>query len=324
MRKERFIAALCAAILAGSVTAEANEGAYLGISGTGYYLDSEREITGHDESGVVGINLGYRFSADWALEGGYGESVAADDLDVSRLSFIHYLGEEKDRGWRPFFLFGGSYYDRTGVPGLQPSQGYTHQLDLGFGLANSFSDHLEFRADTRLLHKLRDDDNTANDLALNLQFNYYFSSPKPAPVVEEPVAAASVYVEPEPQPEPEVRTITVRLNVEFELNKAVVQAIYGQELGAIANAMKAHDDIDLVLEGHSDNTGEDDYNLDLSKRRAAAVKDKLVEDYGIDASRISTVGYGESRPIADNSTKEGRARNRRVIGEMSFSEVMPD
>jgi OOP family OmpA-OmpF porin len=62
----------------------------------------------------------------------------------------------------------------------------------------------------------------------------------------------------------------------------------------------------------------------LSDRRAKAVKAKLAQDYGIAANRISAVGYGESRPIASNETDEGRARNRRVVGEMSFSEVAVD
>ena len=74
----------------------------------------------------------------------------------------------------------------------------------------------------------------------------------------------------------------------------------------------------------TDSRGSDDYNADLSSRRAAAVKQKLSADYGIAADRISSMGYGESRPIASNETDQGRARNRRVVGEMSFSEVAPD
>ena len=86
--------------------------------------------------------------------------------------------------------------------------------------------------------------------------------------------------------------------------------------------MKVHDDITLELEGHTDSRGPDEYNQTLSEDRAAAVKAKIVEDYGIAANRITTSGYGETRPIADNNTDEGRARNRRVVGEMTYTEVV--
>jgi len=179
-----------------------------------------------------------------------------------------------------------------------------------------FTDHLEFRGDVRGLHKVREGQNGVNDGAINLALNYYFNDPKaePAPPPPTPV--------PEPFDEPETRTISIRLNVEFDFDKATVRNIYGDELEAIAKAMKVHDDIDLVLEGHTDSVGTDAYNQDLSDRRAAAVKAKLSDDYGIPAKRISSAGYGETRPIADNDTDEGRQRNRRVIGELSYTEVM--
>jgi OOP family OmpA-OmpF porin len=157
-----------------------------------------------------------------------------------------------------------------------------------------------------------------NDASVNFAVNYYFNKPI-APVVAEPAPAP----QPEPPaPEPEKRTITIRLNVEFEFDKAIVRAIYGDELQAVASAMKVHDDITLELEGHTDSRGPDEYNQTLSEDRAAAVKAKIVEDYGIAANRITTSGYGETRPIADNNTDEGRARNRRVVGEMTYTEVV--
>lgn len=76
--------------------------------------------------------------------------------------------------------------------------------------------------------------------------------------------------------------------------------------------LKDHPDLKLGIYGHTDNVGEDAYNLDLSKRRAAAVKVFLKENYKIDESRLSTDGFGESKPVADNSTPEGRQTNRRV------------
>jgi outer membrane protein OmpA-like peptidoglycan-associated protein len=76
--------------------------------------------------------------------------------------------------------------------------------------------------------------------------------------------------------------------------------------------LKAHPQWKLRIDGHTDGIGNDAANLDLSKRRSAAVKAALVTRYGIEGGRLSTGGYGESRPQATNETPEGRARNRRV------------
>ena len=68
----------------------------------------------------------------------------------------------------------------------------------------------------------------------------------------------------------------------------------------------------LSVDGHTDNIGGDAYNLDLSKRRAAAVKQALVSRFKIADTRLATSGFGASRPKATNATLEGRAQNRRV------------
>jgi OOP family OmpA-OmpF porin len=137
-------------------------------------------------------------------------------------------------------------------------------------------------------------------------------------------SAKSVTLAPEAVQPSTVKTITINLNVEFEFDKATVMSIYSDQLATVAKAMQEQADIELVLEGHTDSLGSESYNNDLSARRAEAVKQKLATDYSISASRISTVGYGESQPIASNETAEGRALNRRVVGEMSFTEVIVD
>ncbi|MGB1140881.1 MAG: OmpA family protein, partial [Halioglobus sp.] len=72
----------------------------------------------------------------------------------------------------------------------------------------------------------------------------------------------------------------------------------------------------------TDNVGPEDYNMGLSQRRAQAVVDVLVNQHGIDASRLSPVGFGETQPVASNDTEEGRAQNRRVMAtlEVEFEE----
>ena len=324
MRK--IISTVGAALLAVAVSVDAKEGLYVGPSVTGYYLDSDRYIGGAEEAVVGGLNLGYRFFNDWALELGVGTEIANSDLDIIKLDYYYWFGEDTE-SWRPYFTMGVVYYEQDvgSRPSLADSdQKYTHQGSVGFGLSKMLDTHWEFRGDVRYLHQIREGHEGINDGAVNFALNYYFNPPVVAPVIVQVAPEPEYAPEPEPESAPEMRTITVRLNVEFEFDKAVVRAIYGDELEAVANAMKVHDDIELVLEGHTDSIGTDGYNQGLSERRAAAVEAKLAEVYGIDSDRISTVGYGESRPIADNSSDEGRARNRRVIGEMSYTEVVVD
>ena len=80
----------------------------------------------------------------------------------------------------------------------------------------------------------------------------------------------------------------------------------------IADVLKRHPEWKLTVEGHTDSLAADDYNVKLSQRRAASVKNALVSRYGIVASRLNPEGFGESRPRAPNDTMTGRARNRRV------------
>lgn len=316
------VAALsCSAV---SMNAAAAEGMYLGPS-LGYYkLDDKRNSYGGDNgSFVLGMNLGYRFHNDWALEVMAGTDIMEDDMETAQLNGYWWFGdaEANRHNWRPYFVAGTSYYELE-EPNLKEK--FTWQVQGGFGISKLFENNWEFRMDARLAHKVREGQDGTNDIVANMMAVRYFNS-APAPIVA-PVEVApepEVY-QPEPAPEPEVRTITVQLKVEFEFDKAVVRAIYGDELEAIAKAMKVHEDIDLVLEGHTDSIGTDKYNQDLSDRRAKAVKNQLSKVYGIDPSRISAIGYGESRPIASNDTDEGRQRNRRVIGELSYTEVMPE
>ena len=81
--------------------------------------------------------------------------------------------------------------------------------------------------------------------------------------------------------------------------------------------MNKHPEYDLAIEGHTDSQGDDAMNLDLSKRRAKRAMDYLISK-GISKDRLSSEGFGETRPVADNSTSEGRAQNRRVEFRIVF------
>lgn len=310
-------------LLVSAVSASANDGVYVGASLSGYFKDTKRFVQNHDNSLVGGLNLGYLFKSNWAIEANVGTDLYGHGMDQAQLN-LYYLFGDDDSAWRPYILAGVSYIDQdsNNLLEMQPDEEETDQAQIGFGLSNMLNDHWELRGDVRLYHKINGGKDATNDTAVSLALNYFFNAPaKPVQEVVQPEPVPMVAEEPEP--EPEIRTITIRLNVEFEFDKAVVRNIYGDELRAVASAMKVHNDIQLVLEGHTDSRGKDDYNLDLSQRRAEAVKAKLVQDYGIPAARISAVGYGETRPIDTNETEAGRARNRRVVGELSYTEVVP-
>lgn len=100
-------------------------------------------------------------------------------------------------------------------------------------------------------------------------------------------------------------------NVFFELGKAELKPISYVELSKGVDLMKKNTSMIIEVGGHTDNQGSDEANLSLSARRAQAVVDYMVLA-GIDKSRLIAKGYGETVPIADNSTKEGRAKNRRT------------
>jgi outer membrane protein OmpA-like peptidoglycan-associated protein len=98
----------------------------------------------------------------------------------------------------------------------------------------------------------------------------------------------------------------------FDFASATLKPESAPVLLEIADALKTNPSWELTIEGHTDNVGGASYNLDLSRRRAESVKRALASGYHIEASRLSTVGYGFSRPVASNDTPQGRARNRRV------------
>lgn len=116
----------------------------------------------------------------------------------------------------------------------------------------------------------------------------------------------------EPPPAPEAKTITLEADTYFDFDKSNLKPEGKDTLNTLVRDMgdlNAVANIEAV--GHTDSIGTDEYNQGLSERRAATVKDYLV-DQGVPGDKIETQGMGESNPIATNQTREGRAKNRRV------------
>jgi outer membrane protein OmpA-like peptidoglycan-associated protein len=104
----------------------------------------------------------------------------------------------------------------------------------------------------------------------------------------------------------------VSYGIYFDVNKDVVKPESYGTLKAIADVLKENAGVRVKIVGHTDSDGADAANLDLSKRRGAAVKAELVKNFGIDASRLESDGLGETKPVAPNDTQANKAMNRRV------------
>jgi len=160
-------------------------------------------------------------------------------------------------------------------------------------------------------------DDLADDSAMNSFVERIFLAPKPAemppppPVMEEKKA-----------PEVEQKILEkgrATLDVEFDFDKAVVKPKYDKDIQGVADVMKKYPDLKIVIEGHTDNVGGEKYNLSLSQKRAEAIKKIMVTKFNIEPSRLTAKGFGESKPIASNSTKEGRQKNRRVEAAVEYT-----
>jgi OOP family OmpA-OmpF porin len=100
--------------------------------------------------------------------------------------------------------------------------------------------------------------------------------------------------------------------VEFDTNKSDIKTKYDEDLNKLGNFLKEWPKAKGEISGYTDSVGTPKYNVGLSQRRAASVKKYLEEKFGIAKDRLTTEGYGESKPIASNKTKEGRQQNRRI------------
>lgn len=203
----------------------------------------------------------------------------------------------------------------------------------GGGVKYWVNDSFALKAEVRHAIKVHGGD---NNLFYSLGFTVPFDAKakpvaapvaKPAPVVAKvaPVAVVldsdgdGVYDDKDKCPNTPKGTVVdefgctkiIRLHVEFAFDKADINSAYMKEITKVADFMALNKGYTVVLEGHTDSTGTDKYNQALSERRAKAVSKALIT-LGVPANKISTEGYGESKPVATNDTEEGRADNRRV------------
>lgn len=285
-----------------SVSAETEGNVYLGLGASALALDNTRVVDiptsspGHSSKMFSGI-AGYQFNDQWSADLTLGTDGSGEvGTDQILINAYRFFGLKK---WKPYLSAGFSDFSVDGA-----TDDSTQQIQGGFGVSGDLSHNLELRLGYQVFFDLGDESNT--DKALGLSFNWHFRKPK---------AVAVAQPEPEPESVPTQKEVvdTYELLVEFDFDKSDIKAVYKPQFEEITRVLKESPDISMTIEGHTDWIGTDEYNQGLSERRANAVKDRFVQDYGIAASRIETVGYGEERPVADNDTSAGRQQNRRAI-----------
>ncbi len=277
---------------------------YLGLGASALALDNSRVVDvptsspGHSSKMIYGM-IGYQFDGLWAVDLTLGTDFSSEvGTDQAAVNVYRFFG---DKQWKPYLSAGLSAFDVDNA-----TDSSTQQIQGGFGVSGDLSHNLELRLGYQVFFDLGDESNT--DKAVMLALNWHFRDPKPVPV-----AQAAPVAQPESAPRHKEVIDTYELLVEFDFDKYNIRRIYAPQFEKIATVLRESPDISMTIEGHTDWIGTDQYNQGLSERRANAVKNKFIRDYGIAASRITTLGFGETRPIADNRSSEGRQRNRRAI-----------
>lgn len=325
MRK--LLILIAPALIAGPLVAE--DHLYVGPQLTYQLWDENRFISEMDDDNdlQLGLNLGYEFAGRYAAEISTLNNLSDGDAKSLEVNLYNYFSSDRNSA-TPYLVVGLSKLSMDSALILDED---TNNIALGLGVSRYLGDFVELKTDVRFFNAfggaVGGDD--VLDIGFRMALNYHFGRsgqadlalpsiviPAQIPVaVQAPETVAEVVLEPAA---PQMRTITVELDVLFANNSSVLENLDTEEFSSMADALRAQPNAMLTIEGHTDSKGTEEYNQFLSQRRADSVRQELISEYGAPANRTSAVGYGESRPIADNSTSEGMAQNRRVVGVLSY------
>ena len=288
------------------------------VEGELFYKKQYNDSVKHIEDGFnPGARIGYFLTDDLSLNLSYDKTnhTRSNDGtgnqkikgDTGSLVAQYHFGQAGVDSLRPYVEGGFGHQSRGNVKADGHSgRDQTTFATVGTGVKYYFTNNLYARAGVEADYGL---DNGKWDysalVGLGVNFGGNAGAVAPAPT---PAPA------PEPTPEPEApvaQVVRVELDVKFDFDKAVVKPNSYGDVKNLADFMKQYPATNVEVAGHTDSVGPDAYNQKLSQRRADAVKQVLVKD-GVAANRVTSVGYGESRPVADNATEAGRAVNRRV------------
>lgn len=273
------------------------------------FFDSARDFK--NNGNLFGGSVGYYLTDDVELRLSYDEvhnARAEDGRNIkgsnTALDALYHFNSSSD-ALRPYISAGFS--DQSiGQNGRGERNGSTF-ANLGGGAKYYFTENFYARAGVEAQYNI-DQGDTEWTPSVGIGLNFGGSSaPAPAPVAEPAPVVEEAPVTPEP-----AETVRVELDVKFDFDKSKVKEESYGDIKNLADFMNQYPQTSTTVEGHTDSVGTDAYNQKLSERRASAVREVLVNQYGVGAERVGSVGYGESRPVADNATEAGRAVNRRV------------
>ncbi|MBU2711013.1 OmpA family protein [Zooshikella harenae] len=286
--------------------------AYVAPSFGKYFFDNDRDI---EDDYLYSLDFGYQINSNLAVQLGFGkinntENPGLDnniDAKWYHLDSMYYIAPVGK--WKPYALASAAHMR------IDPSDAGTDDetlLGLGVGVERELTDRVALRADVRDYYSL---DNETHDQAVMLSVKLALGETKRAIVRKEP---------PPPAPQPKEiyvdKPVSIRLNIEFDFDKSVIKPEYYPELEKVASFLQRYSNIHVTIEGHTDSVGNDAYNLMLSQSRSDAVRQALIEQYNIQPGRLTAIGKGESEPVADNGSPEGRQRNRRVMANIKAVE----
>ncbi|MBK9160194.1 MAG: OmpA family protein [Nitrosomonadales bacterium] len=313
--KRSTIAIVVSAALLGMTAAQASEfdGGWIG----GKIGSNRSSATGVDTQNATaaGLEAGHNWNMGGFLLGvdGFVDSNSKATHNPGAVSYgSSAYGLDAKLGlpsgnWLPYAKLG---YARTNGNGAAGAIGGS-DVHLGLGVEYKFAPHWSVAGEYTTA-SAKSAGTKLNNNNFTLGINYYFADPYVAPAVV--AAVAPVVAAPAPKESWKVIRDEKPVSLDganFDFDSAKLRPTADARLQQVVDFAAKYPEAGMEVSGHTDDRGDESYNQSLSEKRATAVKAHLVNK-GVAADRISAVGYGETKPVADNKTKDGRAANRRV------------
>ena len=318
-----------------------------------YAFNTEVDV---ESDNFYSFGLGYQFDSPWAIELVYlqveSEAQAGNDnVDVDQIRLDALYGFERNQHLQPYLAFGiGERESATSF--LKKDETV---VNFGGGLKYFVTTKLSLRGDVRMINSV-DEENTDLAYSVGLQYTFGKSRSKQSGLALQEATSITTSAEyqsenanaintdadddndgvvnsldqcPNSEAGANIDTMdcsvitqshSIKLDIKFANNSSSILQDNFDEIEKVAQFMNQYHQAKVVVEGHTDDSGDTLYNLTLSEQRANAVAELLIVKYGIDSARVTAKGLGESSPLVDASTENYRTINRRVVAVLNVVE----